>query len=365
MAAGAAATKGAGALIEGNGAAMQYLGQGKDGNDVFDPDLYRNPALWERLFNRGTEDILSQERQAVEAAIAEGAIMQPEFYRALGYEPEFEDRTADLEAARQRRDEIKSRLTALESRRARRRGGKGEDLGGKYDWADQPGKLRKEIRRLRGELSAAETELGDISANPVRIRNFRKVDPSDPTDSRGGAFREAFDLQNEALVRALQGQEPIDATLQTEYENREKILREKLRRQLGADYETTTAGSDALANFDREKSEAFSQYNREVVGQYSGLSENRAKALSDLTSARLGQLNAPSQFALGRAGALGEVAKARDTHAQLLLQARQKQGGATLIPNDDKNLVASGIALEKFGSAFSGSGGGGGGGGLM
>lgn len=267
-----AAVQGAGGVLEGSGAAMQFIAEDKRENEVFDPDMYRNPGLWERLFNRGTEDVLNEERQAVEQAMAQGALISPEMYRALGYEPIMEDRSADLAAATSKRDEIKAQLAEAEAKLTKRRkGGLGKHPGHKFDWEEKAGPLKKQVRLLRSQLNEAERTLGDISAAPLRITGFNKIDPTDPTQAKGGAYREAFDLQNETLRRAMLGEESIDPTLEREYQERERLLRERLRRTIGPDYESSSAGIEALANFDREKSEAKWQYNRQTVKDFSAL----------------------------------------------------------------------------------------------
>jgi len=336
MAGAAAAVKGGGALIEGAGTAMQYLGKGKKGNKTFDPDLYRNSQLFERLFQRGTEDILNEERTAVEEAVKQGALISPELYRTLGYEPIMEDRSEALAIATRKRDEIRARLTAKMGK------GKGKIIG------------RKKLQRA---LRVAEAELGDLSAAPLRVIGIEKrATPPDPTGSEGGSFRTAFDLENETLRRALIGEDPLDPTLKREYEERERTLRERLRRTLGTDYETASSGIEALANFDREKAEAFAQYNRGTIKDFSAMTESRAGAISTLTGERLQQLSFPADSAAKRGLALGDVAESRVKQEELLLEQRKKQGRATLIPKDSKGLVAGGIVLETFGAAFSGGG---------
>lgn len=45
---------------------------------------------WEFTYNKGTRDIFDEERGVIEDGIAQGNLMQPEIYKALGFEPVYD-----------------------------------------------------------------------------------------------------------------------------------------------------------------------------------------------------------------------------------------------------------------------------------
>jgi hypothetical protein len=280
----------------------------------------------ENIFNRGTMDILDEERRLIEDTIAAGNYMTDEQYRALGYEPIYQDTGDGYSEAAKRADALRKQyadgeanadalkeerrnLKGVKTREARQRRREIEKELKQQEKARQRGMVDlEEADRIAGEQGTLERrivglkKLTDENGNPVQ---------HDPTNSRDKQFVEAFNLMNEGLSRALKGEEPIDATLKSTFDEKERLLHENLRRTLGGDYANSTAGAQALANFDRERTEAYSQYNREVINQYSGMTENRAAALSNLTGQQLKMMEFPTTARLSRAAALDSVAQTR------------------------------------------------------
>jgi hypothetical protein len=272
------------------------------------------PSFWNNVFNRGTRDLLDEERIVMEDALSQANFLQPELYKALGYEPIYEDApAADLnalgssaDAAAQKLAEAQSVLDDAKNLAKRKKDGSPNK---KRERAIN--KARRQVEIAGREHEAAQKALSDAQATPRRITGFRQTQAPDPTNSEDGLFRATLDLQNQTLYRALQGKEPIDSTLKFEFDERERSLRERLRRQLGSDYETSTAGQEALANLGRERAEAFEQYRQTVIKDFSALTESRATALSNLTGARLQQLLFPATQQLSRGQALGQAAQDR------------------------------------------------------
>src|SRR5262249_3000475 len=139
------------------------------------------------------------------------------------------------------------------------------------------------LSALKGQAAIASRALSDAQSLPQRVVGFNKLDrPADPTGSPGGLYQMAFDLENESLVRALKGEEPVDGTLKTHWDQQEQELRNRLRNQLGPDYETSTAGAQALAVFDTQRNNAFASFNQDLVKALSAETESRAASLSNL-----------------------------------------------------------------------------------
>lgn len=371
MAAAGAALQVGGAITSIVGAAKGKKGGGKT------PSL-SGRSLSEHLLNRGLFDVLNTERSVIDDAIAQGNFLQPEMYKALGLEPIYDttedpgvaqlaDHVAGLRERVNDRANIKTQLNAV----------KDDDTLSPSEKRQQARALKKDLRkatpkhanRLRKELARAESTLERAQTLPRRVIGVKPLNEFDPSGSEGGAFREALDLQSQALVRALKGEEPIDPTLKTTFEERERVLREQLRRQFGSDFESSDAARRVLSNFDREKSEAYVQYNRTQVESLSGLSENRAMALSNLTGARLGQLQAPVDAALGRATALGKylgdaLSFMKDLRAERALQFEASKADfnarAYNTNAESEGLKGIGEGISSIGSAVGGAGGGGG-----
>lgn len=281
---------------------------------------YIPPSTSEVSFNRGTRQILDAERAILDDALAQGKLVEPDMYRALGLEPVY-DRPEDPEVAglsnelsgkQNRVSEIQRELAAL-------RGKKG----------DRFHQLRRERRQLNKEISSLSGEVERRGAVGRRVVGFKRLEGvADPTGSAGGEFGAALDEFNTGLSRALKGEEPLDPTLKRAFDEKEQVLRERLRRQMGPDYETSTAGRAALANFDRERSEAFAQYNRQSIAFYSELAEGRAGALSELTSERMRNLAFPSSFRASLASQLEGAAEARRRFATGASEERSARAGA-------------------------------------
>jgi hypothetical protein len=301
---------------------------------------YVAPGLRERLFNRGTQDVMDAERSVLDDALAQGKQLEPEMYRALGLEPVY-DRPEDPDFATRSQALAgkQERLSQLQQRRAELQGARGP---GKKGRAKELRQLRREATRLNKEIPGLQSELEQRGAVGRKVVGFKPIaGVADPTGSGGNAFGAALDSFNLHLADALAGKEPLDPTLKSSFDERERTLRDRLRRQMGPDYETSTAGSQALANFDRERSEAFAQYNRQSIDGFSRLAENRAGALQELTSGRLRNLAFPSTFRASLAGELDRAARTRLAQRQIAAQERGAKGTAMEKLNAQKQADAA------------------------
>ena len=328
-------------------------------------------SQWERLFNRGTADMVDEERRTMEDALAQANFMQPEMYKLLGYEPIYDDRGATpenlaalgkaVDTLNLRQQEGKVAIANMKPEIAAKRK-ELNALKGKGN-REERRQLREDIRELRQaakqakhldgplqkEAYQAQKALSDAQTMPRRVIGMKKLDhPADPTQSGGDLYRVAFDLQNESLVRALKGEQPVDATLNNEWNRKEQDLRERLRRQMGPDFETSTGGSQAIAAFDTERNAAFTRFNRQLVGELSQETESRANSLSNLTSARMQQLQYPANTQAARALQLGQVAGDRMPIANLFQHERKAQYEAKAAANssDNANAAARGQAIS-------------------
>lgn len=332
---GAAAMQGVKMAGTGTGAGLQALARNKHGGGY--DSAYGGATMYERLLGRAARDILGEERRSIENALGAGAQIQPEVYRALGFEPEYADRSGEIAPLVSQRDALKAELAKQEARYIAGQGAKGEKS------ASKQGARNKRLNKLRKQVGVLDAQIADLQTQPGVITGLRKLGPNDPTDSEGGAFREAFNQQNEALARALRGDEPLDPTLLRAQQEDEEKTREQLRRNLGADFESSTPGVRALQEMNKRHAEEKATYNREVIGQYSGLTENRAAALSNLTGQRIDQLNAPARAQAGLAESLGGVTQGIAQQQALLQENRRR---ITAPGRDNRVMGAFGAALE-------------------
>jgi len=289
------------------------------------------PGLRERLFNRTSRDMLDAERSILDDSLAQGKQLEPAMYAALGLEPIY-DRPEDTgyADASNALNKAQSDSNSLREQRAALQASKpGKGLRGKAKTQAMHGKKR-EMRRLTRATNLADRQTAILSKDVEqrgavgrRIVGFKSIaGVADPTGSSGGAFGSALDSFNLHLSDALAGKEPLDPTLKSSFDERERNLRQRLLNQMGPDYETSTAGSQALANFDRERSEAYAAYNRQSIEGYAGLSERRASALADLTTGRLKNLAFPADFRAQLGKNLESAANARNTQAETMQRER-------------------------------------------
>lgn len=114
-------------------------------------------------------------------------------------------------------------------------------------------------------------------------------------------------IEGEFLQRtqdALEGKLPVDKNLTDELTKQERTLRETLQKQLGTDYETSTPGIEALANFNKTKAALLDSASRGdlTLGEQLGLAQHASNQndTSDMLRNALGIANNP--FATGVQG---------------------------------------------------------------
>lgn len=312
----------AGAVVAGTVASTVAAATAAPGGTAGSFGTEREP--WEKILTRGTADLLEQDSRVTQDALAAGHYLNDEQYATMGLKPIYAEGSPDLGAMNQRANALREERAAAQTRKVDikreiqdlKREQKKAGPGGKAQFEGERKALRKEQRelernsgRLRREESLADRELGDAQALPRQITGFEKIKPVDPTGDE--SYTRAFELENQGLEAALRGEKPTDPTLLRSIDEGEAQLREQLRRSLGPDYAASSAGADALTEFGKRKNEALATYNRELIGQYSGLTESRAASLSDLRGSRMEQLAFVPNQQIARASALGESANRR------------------------------------------------------
>lgn len=369
-------------------AASQAAAASSGGKGGGAPAIPKTPR-YERILNRGVADLLDEERRVTEDALAQANFLTPEMYRMQGYEPIFEDadpgvaekanRFRELQTEKNKNKEnqlaLKDELRRVtnEKKRARPRDRKALRQQEK-DLKRQLRDTKLNNKELIRSEALAQRELGDAQAVGRRMVGIRKLDegPSDPTSSENDAFRESFNLLNESLNSALRGEEPVDPTLANQFDEEERALRERLRRQLGPDFESSDIGVRALGDLADRRSRAFSSFNQQAIRDFSALTEGRATALSNLTAAKMQQLLFPSSQQIARGAALGAVASDINEFTELQekkrtgqFEKKKAQAEMEVARNQRRAQAIAGIgqAVGQFGQGVAGAAGGFGGGG--
>mgnify|MGYP001354187998 FL=1 len=305
----------------------------------------------QQLFNQSTQHVLEQEQMMLANAASQSGAANEAIYRSLGYAPVYSNDAPDPAAlkagANQSYSDTVTAYTDWQKakqhyERAKAAAGNSHGTqwakvlatGGMQGWGKGQPKARaaraaaQELKNANDRLSMSRsTYQSKVDAYQSALTNPRQIvslnplgpdangvtpghDPNNPDD----LMQIALDLGNQSLVRALKGEEPIDQTLVHTFVVAEDNLRERLRRQLGPDYETTTAGSQALNDFSRSKAESFQQFNRGTIAMYANMTDQQAQVLSNLRGADINQLLAPADQTLKVAAALGGSAADRTAY---------------------------------------------------
>lgn len=289
------------------------------------PPTMKGLTKAQQNFNRQTQSILDQEQAMLANAGSQGAAVSEEVYRKLGYEPQYDSPKPDYAVLKADQDQAHS--DAVSAYLAWQKAPKGSKAKREANAA---------LSKARDVALAKTTAYHDALSNPRNVIGLNKIpspngapaghDPSNPDD----LMQVALDLQNQTLIRALQGKEPIDSTLTHSFEVGENNLRAKLQRQLGPDYETSTAGSEAISAFERTKGEAYESFNRSTVELFSKLTESRATTLANLTTNEINNLLTPTKTMLSIANSLGQSADDRNKYIGMQMDWRSKQAGAAI-----------------------------------
>ncbi len=104
-------------------------------------------------------------------------------------------------------------------------------------------------------------------------------------------------LQQERLIKALEGTLPVSTALENDITEREGTLRETLSRKLGSDYETSTPGIQALSEFGKKADELREASRKDEINSGTALSLNQMGFLETSKNNTASQWsNLPSRY---------------------------------------------------------------------
>jgi hypothetical protein len=153
----------------------------------------------------------------------------------------------------------------------------------------------------------------------------------DPLKERRQSLEEAFINRTE---QALRGELPDNPALISDLREQEQNLRESLRKRLGTDYETSTAGIQALDQFNETRQGILEGTRRGDLSQAEGLSLARENAIFQRQQqgfqnlASLRQADIPLAAAFGNnARGFGAAQIPYQNQRNMQFQAAQQGGG--------------------------------------
>lgn len=183
------------------------------------------------------------------------------------------------------------------------------------------------------QIAILERQLQSQEKNLAREENFLKnIDPT------------MVEASQQAL-RLLRG-ETSTATdpVRQQRDRQRKMLVDQLREQMGPGAETSSAGMQALQNFDFETNQAISGAQQGALGQLLGVTQN---------AAQMGRQGLSSQQQLGQniAQGFGDIAQ-RKTSAFLGGQQAISQAGAQATSAAGSQFVGDQLRGQQMGSMF-------------
>jgi hypothetical protein len=311
----------------------------------------------EKLANKEIDAIISAQTSAATNALGTfNNIAVSQLLRdAFGLEAHFEDQTPEIGELSARKaellasiesdlssrgelNEIKSNLKRARKRLSNMKGpGKAEarrtlraeiaDMRARQATAKQ-GKQGKGARKgLNTELSAIDQRLTQLEAQPKKLIDVTEMSrddlPPDSPLSSKNPLNIAAAQRNEQLIRALSGEQEPTSRLKRVFDDRERRERERLRRQIGPDFENSSQGIEALGRLNTERAEAEEMERKTTIKDFSTLSL-RAQEAQDISKRQL--LEAGGVIPKTQAGLSGALT-APATSALGLARMRQEERG--------------------------------------
>lgn len=147
-------------------------------------------------------------------------------------------------------------------------------------------------------------------------------------------YREYVSTLFDRQMAALRGELPLDAGLKRSLDDAEQQMKERLYRQLGPDWQLSSAGITQMGEFQQRRMAAEDAARRGDIEQFSNMAGNIAQSASPQSAlagyGALMQLSSPNPAAVGLSGAygniLGQYAGERANDYQNSLMRYQQRG---------------------------------------
>ena len=173
-------------------------------------------------------------------------------------------------------------------------------------------------QELLAPLLLEEAGLKAVRDESGEIVSYQKID--DPNK----ALKETIERgQLERSAAALRGDLPVDPATERELGNRENILNETLRRQLGKDFATSGPGIEALARFNEEASTIRGGARRGDLSLAEQLSLARGASNSSSIDQLIARVGGVQGLDLGASGAAAQGVQTAGIPLSQMFQNRQ------------------------------------------
>ncbi len=331
--------------------------------------MYGEAGKRERRLAKEVTGMEQLEGDLMANALGQYSNLAPELYAAaLGMVPQYEDNTAAFGPLRQQQIELKNQQAATQAEINRRKSlskkdRKAERKAAGKSWT-KTSQLQKERKRFETDLADINVQVRDMEAMPKRITGFSPAPPdmipADSPLSSKNPYNQIRALTNESLINALRGDEPLDQTMVRSWNEREDQLRRRLRTNLGPDYETSTAGIQALAELDRQRSESFQQYNTNLILNYDSMAQGQAQLMEQQLAGILERGTYLPKTQMEMAAGLNAPIGAMQNTLGYYLEGRKQSSPFQPAPSPDPAAEALGQAGAGLGSMGLGAMGGGG-----
>lgn len=260
----------------------------------------------ERALLQQQTDLLKFQQTELQRQLREQNLLQPLLYSELGLTPTYGNDTSGLAALDQKIAALEATYAGLP--RAAPQLPSGDDEGGgglgrllrsRVGVSPDTGTLVPlDLRRaesLEQQIASLRAQRDSLSANPAQvITGFTRTPEAEARIAREQRLADLslqeLELQaslaptraeNERLLlersgAALRGELPADPGLLRSLDDQEQRLRDMLFQQLGPGFETSTPGIEALAEFNKRKTEIVAAASRADLTLGEQLSEARA-----------------------------------------------------------------------------------------
>jgi hypothetical protein len=261
-----------------------------------------------KLFQQMVDD-LGLGKGTLLGGIGEEKMIEPELYKRLGIEPIYERYDEQLTGLKKQKAELEAeqaRLRTMSKYKKEKIKGKGGDPEAR-------------LTRVGNRLDVLNTTIGRLEAQPGTITGFRTLSPGE-----GTGIASLTQMMQGRLGKALGGELPDDPRLLRQLEDQEATLQERMRRQLGPGWETSSAGIEAMRQWEAYKRETLASAQEAQIRNYTSM----LPTMAGVTQAEMQNLVFPSRQTMGAGQAIQQAGLNYMDPLQLLQRERTAEIGA-------------------------------------
>jgi endosialidase-like protein len=220
----------------------------------------------------------------------------------------------------------------------------------------QPTDEEKRLMRIQGtaaqeQLTIARSQQAENEAlMPLLLQEYgltRVVDPvtkqisyTKSPDDLTTKRKEIEGMQLDRSLKALKGELPVTATLTKELELGKRTLAEKLSRQLGPGWETSSAGIQAQAEYDRMATSLKEAEQKDQLTTAEALSINRQQSRAGNTEGTYNTMSTPN---IGASGLLSNASGGAGSGLQYYGRLREASERAQQVAAQERGGYVSGV----------------------